>query len=76
MKAKSRYLHVHYMTVIGICFQYYMHNGDTTEQCGHNEPILVEESNVKELIDDQAPTMTNAFTKLSIKIMARLKTVK
>lgn len=53
-----------------------MDNGDTTEQSGHNEPILVEESNVKELVDDRAPTITNVFTELSIKIMARLKTVK
>lgn len=53
-----------------------MHNGDTTDQCGHNEPTLVGESNVKELVDDQAPTMTNVFTQLSMKIMARLKTAK
>lgn len=48
------------------------HCGNNTEKYGHNDPTLVEKSNVTELDHAQPPPITDASTELMMEILTKL----
>lgn len=61
------------LSKVGIQRLQLQHSGNNSEQCGNNEPALVEESSGTELDGVQLPAMTDAATELKMKTVARLK---